>query len=92
MLGNQLALQVSPFANKPPLRVLCVGANLTAYGAPRVQLTLLAALERTLILPEVYYLRDEGGLSELVCSDLSIRFGVKFPQRARNHDLKFLVH
>jgi glycosyltransferase involved in cell wall biosynthesis len=68
-----------------PLRVLCVGGDLSCYGAPRVQLTLLARLDRALIAPEIYYLRDDGGLSELNCFDLDIRIGVSGPQRPRNH-------
>jgi glycosyltransferase involved in cell wall biosynthesis len=74
-------------AIKPPVRVLCVGGDLTPYGAPRVQLTLLERLERTLISSEIFYLRDEGGLNELGGSDLNIKFGVATNRRARNHVL-----
>ena len=69
------------------LNVLCVGGHLTPYGAPRAQLSLLSDIDRNIILPTVYFLRNDGALP----SDLPLLFGVKAGQRARNHTPRLLA-
>jgi glycosyltransferase involved in cell wall biosynthesis len=69
---------------------LCVGGDFAPYGAPRVQLTLLAGLDRALIEPEIYYIRDTGGMDDLDHSELNLQFGLTSQQRVRDNAPRIL--
>lgn len=73
-----------------PLKGLFVGGGFAPYGAPRVQASLLTHLDRGLIDPHTYYLRDEGAGKDISLAGVPVQFGVRQDQRTRNHAIHLL--
>lgn len=59
------------------IQLLCVGRDLRGGGAERIQLYLLAHMNRELFEIQLYYMIDEGVLHPLIPADIIPDFGVQ---------------
>ena len=84
-------MMIQPAACTSRIRLLCVGSDLRGGGAERIQLTLLAHLDRSRFDVRLFYLRNIGTLHGLIPRDIVPRYGVRGDQNLRARALHVLT-